>query len=48
VFKVTKITYVYWSIQCIPNLHLSTCLSCQKLPTLLGEFYACQNVKVVD
>ncbi len=46
VFELTKITYLCWSIKCIPILHLSRCSNKQKLPTSFGELNACQKLKL--
>ncbi len=45
VFELAKLTYLYWLIQCIIDLHLSRCLSLHKILTSIGELNALQNLK---
>jgi hypothetical protein len=39
-FKLARITFMYWAIECTQNLHLWECSSLQELPSSIGQLNA--------
>jgi hypothetical protein len=48
VLELTRITYIYWQIECTPNLHLWGCLILQKKPTSIDQLNAFQKCHLND